>query len=122
MAVFIKDKNNDLINLYYVQDVFINPDNDKELIFYKVNGEIVLETYDTSEEAEEAYNTYKTSMKESSGSQKVKELQEQVKELSNTVQSQQEEITGLEDEVSDLNDEIDSAEDLTKDILGIAEI
>ena len=67
MATFIKSKDDKLINLYYVQNIVINPENDKEIIIYNKNGESITESYDTAEEASTAYDNYANKMEESSG-------------------------------------------------------
>ena len=67
MATFIKSKDDKLINLYYVQNIVINPENDKEIIIYNKNGESITESYDTAEEANTAHDNYVTKMEESSG-------------------------------------------------------
>lgn len=67
MARFIKTKDNKVINIQYVQNLVINPEDDKELIIYKSNGDKIIETYDSSSDAESAYNEYKTKMTESGG-------------------------------------------------------
>ena len=85
MAVFIKSKDDKLINLYYVQNIVINPENDKEIIIYNKNGESIIESYDTAEEASTAHDNYVTKMEESSGGGSAK-LQE--KTATPTEQSQ----------------------------------
>lgn len=60
MTIFIKDQSEHIINLYYVQNIVINPEDDKEVIIYKTNGESIIEKYDSSNGALTAYNNYKS--------------------------------------------------------------
>lgn len=114
MARFIRIKDDRVINIQYIQDLIINSEDDTELIIYNSNGDKILEKYDTAEEAEDAYDSYKSKLTEPSGSGEIQELQEEIQELSETVAEQQQSISDLESEVSD-------AEDLTEDILGISD-
>jgi len=116
MAIFIKKQNGSLLNIISLQNIKIDPEDDKRLILYRINGQIVIENYDSASEASEAYDTYKEAMTSSEGSTE-KELRERVAELSAQVVEQQEQISDLTTEVEQQDDIIDIATRISNNIL-----
>ncbi len=110
MAKFIQEKDGTLINVVSLQNVRIDPNDDTKLLFFRINGQILIEQYNTSEEASSAYNNYKTAMIDTEGATQ-KELKRRISELSNTVAEQQGQISSLEIQITELEGQISALED-----------
>lgn len=116
MSKFLLEKDGTLVNVVSLQFIKIDPENDKCLLLYRINGQIIREEYETAEEASEVYETYKEAMTDTEGPGQ-KELKKRIAELSNTVAEQQQTISNLETENTRLNNVIDIATSMSQDIL-----
>ena len=117
MAKFIKKQDGSLLNIVSLQNIKIDPEDNKNLILYRINGQMVVEKYSSTSDASNAYNTYKTAMTDTEGAGE-KELKERIAELSAQVVEQQETISALQSENAGLSNTIDEALDISDDILG----
>ena len=103
MAKFIHRKDNKLLNLASLQFIKIDPEDNTKLILYRINGYPLIEKYDTTSEAYDAYTTYKDAMTDLEGP-KYRELRQRVSDLSDTVVEQQGEISDANTIAEDILD------------------
>ena len=111
MSMFTTGLNGKPINTSLVQTVFINPEDNTNIIWFFKNGEIYEEDLVTEEEATNRYNDILGLL-----------LGTTVAELEQRIAEQQQTISDLNQEIEVMDDKTDELCDLADDILGVEEV
>ena len=98
MALFILGLDNKPINISLIQTVFIDPNDDTDILWYMRNGEVIREDLGSTEEAK---NRYDNILKILLGTE-IAELQQTVVQQQNTIVQQQNTINQTNNSINDL--------------------
>ena len=101
MTLFIERLDGQPVNISLVQTVFIDPEDDTDVIWFMKNGETYREDLITAEEATTRYNDLKGLLLGTT----VAELERRITEQQNTIGALNTTIEGYENSIDDITDD-----------------